>query len=129
MRDEWDELIATNLTGTFFLTQQIGRHLIERQASGRIITIASVHALVGAPERSAYGNSKAALLQMTRMLAIEWAKHGITVNAVAPSGLRYPVTVAGSARLQQGLYRCDAQARSVASPRYGLRKLRARWPS
>ena len=90
VRDEWDELIATNLTGTFFLTQQIGRHLIERQASGRIITIASVHALVGAPERSAYGISKAALLQMTRMLAIEWAKHGITVNAVAPGRLDTP---------------------------------------
>jgi NAD(P)-dependent dehydrogenase (short-subunit alcohol dehydrogenase family) len=89
-REEWDDLIATNLTGTFFLTQQIGRHLIARQASGRIITIASVQALVGAPERSAYGISKAALLQMTRMLAIEWADQGITVNAVAPGRLDTP---------------------------------------
>jgi NAD(P)-dependent dehydrogenase (short-subunit alcohol dehydrogenase family) len=89
-REEWDALMATNLTGTFFLTQQIGRHLIARKAPGRIVTIASAHALVGAPERSAYGISKAALLQMTRMLAIEWASHGITVNAVAPGRLDTP---------------------------------------
>lgn len=89
-REEWDRLIATNVTGTFFLTRQIGRHLIARRARGRIITIASAHALVGAAERSAYGISKAALLQMTRMLAIEWAEYGITVNAVAPGRLNTP---------------------------------------
>jgi NAD(P)-dependent dehydrogenase (short-subunit alcohol dehydrogenase family) len=89
-RDQWDELFAVNLTGTFFLTQQVGRHLIARGAAGTIISIASAHALVGAAERSAYGISKAALLQMTRMLAIEWAEHGITVNAVAPGRLDTP---------------------------------------
>jgi NAD(P)-dependent dehydrogenase (short-subunit alcohol dehydrogenase family) len=89
-REEWEDLIGTNLTGTFFLTQQIGRHQIARQAGGRIITIASAHALVGAAERCAYGVSKAALIQMTRMLAIEWAEHGITVNAIAPGRLDTP---------------------------------------
>jgi NAD(P)-dependent dehydrogenase (short-subunit alcohol dehydrogenase family) len=86
-RDEWDEVIAANLTGTFFLTQRIGRHLIDRGAPGQIVTIASTHAFVGTAERSAYGISKAALVQMTRMLAIEWAEHSITVNAVAPGRL------------------------------------------
>lgn len=86
-RAEWDDLIATNLTGTFFLTQAVGRHLIARGAGGRIITIGSVHALIGAAERSAYGISKAALIQMTRMLAVEWAEYGICVNAVAPGRL------------------------------------------
>ncbi len=89
-REEWDGLLDVNLTGTFFLTQQIGRHFIARQAPGRIITVASSHALVGAVERSAYGITKAGLLQMTRMLAIEWAEHGITVNAVAPGRLDTP---------------------------------------
>ena len=86
-RQEWDDLFNVNLTGTFFLTQQIGRHLIARKCGGRVITVSSSHALVGALERSAYGISKAALLQMTKMLAIEWAEYGITVNAVAPGRL------------------------------------------
>ena len=89
-RDEWDELMAINVTGTFFLTQQVGRHLIARQAPGRIVTVSSTAALIGRSERSAYGMSKAALTQMTRMLAIEWAEHGITVNAVAPGRLDTP---------------------------------------
>lgn len=86
-REDWDGLMSTNLTGTFFLTQQVGRHLITRGAGGCIITVSSAHALIGAVERSAYGITKAALIQMTRMLAIEWADHGIRVNAVAPGRL------------------------------------------
>lgn len=86
-RGDFEDLIATNVTGTFFLTREIGRHLIAARRPGRVVMVASAHALVGAPERSAYGISKAALLQMARMLAIEWADHGITVNAVAPGRL------------------------------------------
>jgi len=86
-REEWDEHMAINVTGTFFLTQQVGRHLIARQAGGRIITVSSTAAFIGQAERSAYGIAKAALVQMTRMLAIEWAEHAITVNAVAPGRL------------------------------------------
>ncbi len=86
-RGDFENVLATNVTGTFFLTQAIGRYLIAQQRAGRIVMIASAHALVGAAERSVYGISKAALVQMARMLAIEWADYGITVNAVAPGRL------------------------------------------
>jgi NAD(P)-dependent dehydrogenase (short-subunit alcohol dehydrogenase family) len=87
---EWDALMAVNIRGTFFLTQQVGRALIAGGRGGVIINIASTHALAGAPERSTYGISKAALLGMTRMLAVEWAEHGIRVNAIAPGRLATP---------------------------------------
>jgi NAD(P)-dependent dehydrogenase (short-subunit alcohol dehydrogenase family) len=87
---EWDALMAVNIRGTFFLTQQVGRHLIAAGTGGSIVNIASTHALVGVAERSTYGISKAALIGMTRMLAVEWAPHGIRVNAIAPGRLDTP---------------------------------------
>ena len=87
---DWDAVVATNLRGAFFLSQQVGRHLIANGRPGAIVNIASTHGLVGAAERSVYGISKGALIQMTRMLAIEWAAHGIRVNAVAPGRLDTP---------------------------------------
>jgi NAD(P)-dependent dehydrogenase (short-subunit alcohol dehydrogenase family) len=87
---EWDALMDVNLRGTFFLTREIGRHLIGAGRGGCIVNIASTYALVGAPERSTYGISKAALVGMTRMLAVEWAPHAIRVNAIAPGRLVTP---------------------------------------
>src|ERR1051326_2101654 len=87
---EWDALMNVNIRGTFFLTQAIGRALIAGGRGGCIVNIASTYALLGAPERSTYGISKAALVGMTRMLAVEWAEHGIRVNAVAPGRLATP---------------------------------------
>lgn len=81
---EWDAVMGANLTGTFFLTQHMGRHLIGSKRPGCIISIASTHGLVGRAERSTYGIAKAGIIHMTRMLAIEWAEHGIRVNAIAP---------------------------------------------
>jgi NAD(P)-dependent dehydrogenase (short-subunit alcohol dehydrogenase family) len=84
---EWRDVMEVNVTGTFLLTQQVGRQLIGAARDGAIINIASTHGLIGAPERSTYGISKGAIIQMTRMLAIEWAPHGIRVNAIAPGRL------------------------------------------
>jgi NAD(P)-dependent dehydrogenase (short-subunit alcohol dehydrogenase family) len=84
---EWDEVIAVNVTGTFLLAQQAGRHWLATGRSGCVVNIASTHGLVGAAERSTYGISKAAVIHMTKMLAVEWAEHGIRVNAVAPGRL------------------------------------------
>jgi len=88
--DQWDAVMQANATGTFFLTQQVGRHLVTAGRPGCVINIASTHGLLGAAERSTYGISKAAVLQMTRMLAVEWAPYGIRVNAVAPGRVDTP---------------------------------------
>ena len=80
-------LRKSNLRGAFFLSQQLGRRLIAAGRPGDIVNIASTHGLVGAAERSTYGIAKGALIQMTRMLAIEWAEYGIRINAIAPGRL------------------------------------------
>lgn len=84
---EWSTLIDINVSGNFFMTQRVGRHMIESKQPGSIVTVTSVHGIIGAPNVTTYGITKAALNQMTRMLAIEWAEHGIRVNAVAPGRL------------------------------------------
>ena len=86
-REDWNSLMTTNVTGTFFMSQAFGRYLIEHKLPGSIVQVASVHGIVGAKERSTYGISKAAILHMTKMLAIEWADDQIRVNAVAPGRL------------------------------------------
>jgi NAD(P)-dependent dehydrogenase (short-subunit alcohol dehydrogenase family) len=87
-RDEWHTVMDVNVGGTFFLTQRVARHWIERKQPGCVVNIASAHGLVGAPERSTYGISKAAIVHMTKALAIEWAGHGIRVNAIAPGRMQ-----------------------------------------
>lgn len=81
---EWDRVIGTNLSGTFFMSQEMGRHLLAVRRPGCIINIASTHGLVGLPERAAYSIAKGAVIHMARVLAVEWAAHGIRVNAIVP---------------------------------------------
>ena len=85
--EEWNAHIGVNLTGTFFMSQQMGRHLISAKRAGSIISISSTHAVIGAVERTIYGVGKAGVVHMARMLAIEWAEYGIRVNTIAPGRL------------------------------------------
>jgi NAD(P)-dependent dehydrogenase (short-subunit alcohol dehydrogenase family) len=89
-REQWEAVIAVNLTGTFFMSQQMGLHLVARGRPGCIISIASTHGAVGFPGVVAYGVAKAGISHMTRVLAIEWAPYGIQVNAVAPGTTETP---------------------------------------
>jgi NAD(P)-dependent dehydrogenase (short-subunit alcohol dehydrogenase family) len=87
---DWDDVIDTNLKGAYFLSQRFGAQCIARQRAGAIVNIASTHGLTGIADRSVYGISKAGLIHMTKMLAIEWAERGIRVNAVAPATVITP---------------------------------------
>jgi len=87
---EWNDVLDTNLRGTFFLSQRFGRHCMEQKRAGAIVTIASTHGLTGIAGRSVYGIAKAGLIHMTKMLAIEWAEHKIRANAIAPATVLTP---------------------------------------
>ena len=88
---EWDHIIAVNLRGPFLLCQAVGRRMAQR-GGGNIVNIASQLGLVGMAARPAYTASKAGLINLTRTLALEWAKQGIRVNAVAPGPILTPFT-------------------------------------
>src|SRR6476660_1684028 len=84
---EWNSIMDTNLTGTLRTSRIFGRHMIERKY-GRIINIASLSSFVALYEVAAYSASKAAVASLTKSLAIEWAPHGVCVNAIAPGVFR-----------------------------------------
>jgi NAD(P)-dependent dehydrogenase (short-subunit alcohol dehydrogenase family) len=79
----WRRGIDVMLTGTFFCSQAAGKEMI-KQKSGKIINIASINGIVAFPERACYCSAKAGVMALTKVLACEWAKSNINVNAVAP---------------------------------------------
>ena len=84
---EWNEIMDTNLTGMLRACRVFGRHMIERRY-GRVINIGSLTSMVALYEVAAYGASKAGVAALTKSLAIEWAPHGVCVNAILPGVFR-----------------------------------------
>ena len=89
--EDFDLTLAVNLKGTFFASQAAGRVMI-RQKYGRIVNLGSQAGFIALPTESVYCMTKAAISHLTKCLAVEWARHNITVNAVAPTFIRTPGT-------------------------------------
>jgi NAD(P)-dependent dehydrogenase (short-subunit alcohol dehydrogenase family) len=105
--EEWAAIMDTNLTGTLRACQVFGKHMLER-GYGRIINIASLTSFVAMMEVAAYGASKTAAISLTKSLAVEWSKKGVTVNAIAPGVFRTALNSAlldGTPRGQELLMR------------------------
>jgi NAD(P)-dependent dehydrogenase (short-subunit alcohol dehydrogenase family) len=89
--EDWEEVFRVNVTGTFLVSREVGKVML-RQKKGRIINIGSNYGSIGNVDFSAYCSSKAAVIHMSRVLGLEWAKKGIRVNAVSPAATRTEMT-------------------------------------
>ncbi|SHF47912.1 gluconate 5-dehydrogenase [Desulforamulus putei DSM 12395] len=89
--EEWDDVLAVNLKGTFLACKAVGEKMIA-QKSGKIINIASLGSHLGITRSAAYCASKGAVLQLTKVLAAEWAPYGINVNCISPGYFKTPLT-------------------------------------
>ena len=88
---EWEEILRVNLTGTFLFCQTVGKVMIQ-QGGGKIINMVSVGAVVGFPRQVGYCASKGGILQLTKVLALDWARFNIQVNAIGPSYIETDLT-------------------------------------
>jgi 3-oxoacyl-[acyl-carrier protein] reductase len=89
--EQWDKVLRVNLTGTFLCSQTVARVMLE-QGRGKIINIASLSGQRGGTGRAAYGASKAGVTMLTKVMAVELAQYGITVNEIAPGPVNTEMT-------------------------------------
>lgn len=89
---DWDKVIGTDLKGVFLVAQRVGKEMIKQQSGGKVINVASVMGVIGMPWLAAYCSSKGGVVQLTKVLALEWAQYNINVNCLAPAYIRTPMT-------------------------------------
>lgn len=87
----WEKVMALNLKGAFFCAQAVGKVMI-KQRSGKIINVSSLLSVIGVPRAVAYSASKGGISQITKTMAVEWAKYNINVNAIGPGYFRTDLT-------------------------------------
>ena len=87
----WDQVIAVNLKGVFVLSRAVAAEMVARGQGGKIINVASIGALIGWPSMSAYCASKGGCMQLTKVMALEWARYNIQVNAILPGYFETPM--------------------------------------
>jgi len=105
--EEWDRVLKTNLTSVFLCAQRAARVMASRKY-GRIITLGSISGQRGSFGRAAYGTTKAGIMQLTRIMAVELAPMGITVNSIAPGPIDTGITKFGPSQEQSYLSRIPA---------------------
>jgi len=113
--DRWDAILEVNLTAVFHLSQLAARHMIKTDSPGKIIIIASMASFQGGLYIPAYVASKAGVAGLTRSLSVEWARHHINVNAIAPGYFRTDMT----APLQMDPERAPDIASRIPAGRWG----------
>jgi NAD(P)-dependent dehydrogenase (short-subunit alcohol dehydrogenase family) len=101
--DKWDAIYDTNVKGLFFVSQAVGK-VMASQGGGKVVNISSQAGFVAMPKRVAYCSSKAAVIHITRVLALEWAPLNINVNAVAPTFVKTELTAGYLADPEFGKY-------------------------
>jgi len=107
---EWQNCLDINLTGVFLCSQAIGHEMI-KAGRGTIINIGSILSFIAFPGRAAYAASKGGVIQLTKVLGVEWAPHGVTVNAIAP-----------------GMIRTEIAEEQIAEKEYDLEEIAHRTP-
>ena len=90
---DWDRVLDTNLKGYFLVAQAVAPTMI-KQKKGKVINMASILGAVGLENQLPYASSKGGVIQMTKVMALEWARHGIQVNAIGPTYFETPLVAA-----------------------------------
>jgi len=116
--EDWDRVIEVNLKGVFLCSQAVGKHLIQRKSGGSIINVASIASLMPEIYAGAYTPSKAGVIGLTRLLAVEWAKYGIRANSLDPG----PVMTLMQRQAYPNEELLEARNRSVPLKRHGTPK-------